>query len=119
MSYFLEQGGFDMTKRPPGIERPRDLAALAPGYARVHAEAVERLRKLTPEDLGRRVTFFDGSERPIGAILWEGVIFHNIHHRGQLSLLCRLAGGSSPGCYGPNREAMAAMRAAGAAEVAT
>ena len=34
---------------------------------------------------------------------------HGIHHRGQLSLMCRLAGG--PGLYGPNREKTAAMRA--------
>jgi hypothetical protein len=27
-------------------------------------------------------------------------------------LMCRLAGGEAPGMYGPNREEMAAMRAA-------
>jgi len=35
-----------------------------------------------------------------------------IHMRGQLSILCRLAGGAIPGLYGPNREEMAALRAA-------
>jgi len=34
-----------------------------------------------------------------------------IHHRGQLVMMCRLAGGTPPGIYGPNREEMAAMRA--------
>jgi uncharacterized damage-inducible protein DinB len=46
-----------------------------------------------------------------GEILW-GAVFHLVHHRGQLSLMCRLAGGVSPGMYGPNREEMAAMQAA-------
>jgi len=44
-------------------------------------------------------------------ILWGAVFAHGIHHRGQLSLMCRLAGGAAPGLYGPNREEMAAMRA--------
>ena len=39
------------------------------------------------------------------------IISHNIHHRGQLTLMCRLAGGQAPGLYGPNREETAAMRA--------
>jgi uncharacterized damage-inducible protein DinB len=39
------------------------------------------------------------------------IISHGIHHRGQLTLMCRLAGGQAPGLYGPNREEMAAMRA--------
>jgi uncharacterized damage-inducible protein DinB len=38
------------------------------------------------------------------------LILHSVHHRGQLSLMCRLAGGAAPGLYGPNREEMAAMR---------
>jgi uncharacterized damage-inducible protein DinB len=43
-------------------------------------------------------------------ILWGAILMHLIHHRGQLSLMCRLAGGTPPGIYGPNREEMAAMR---------
>ena len=113
MSFFVERRAFDMGgARPPGIERPRAIAELAPGFERVHAEAVARIQKLSPADLGTQVRFFDGSERAIGSILWEGIVFHRIHHRAQLSLLCRLAGGVSPGMYGPNREQMAAMRAA-------
>jgi uncharacterized damage-inducible protein DinB len=39
------------------------------------------------------------------------IILHSVHHRGQLALMCRLAGGHTPGLYGPNREETAAMRA--------
>jgi uncharacterized damage-inducible protein DinB len=45
-------------------------------------------------------------------ILWNGLLLHLVHHRGQLAMLCRLAGGVSPGMYGPNREEMAVRRAA-------
>jgi uncharacterized damage-inducible protein DinB len=48
---------------------------------------------------------------PIRAIMWDMIILHGVHHRGQLSLMCRLAGGEAPGLYGPNREETAAMRA--------
>ena len=116
MSVLVERRTFDMSTRPPGIERPRTIAELAPGFERVHAEAVARIQQLKPEDLGTKVRFFDGSERPIGSILWEGIVFHLIHHRAQLSLLCRLAGGTSPGMYGPNREETAAFRAAQGAQ---
>ena len=113
MSYGIEQGGFTISgAKPPNIERPRQVDALAPGYERVHREAVARIRKLKPEDLDRSVTFFNGASMPIRDILWGFIISHGIHHRGQLSLMCRLAGGQAPGLYGPNREETAAMRAA-------
>ena len=69
---------------------------------------VARIQKLTPEDLERELPFF-GTTVPIRAILWDYTISHNVHHRGQLSLMCRLAGGCAPGLYGPNREETAAM----------
>ena len=113
MSYGIEQGGFTMSgAKPPNIERPRQVDALVSRRERVHREAVARIRKLKPEDLDRSVTFFNGASMPIRDILWGFIISHGIHHRGQLSLMCRLAGGQAPGLYGPNREETAAMRAA-------
>jgi uncharacterized damage-inducible protein DinB len=111
MSYGVETGGFDMSSKPANIERPKSVEALAPGFERVHADAVARIRKLKPEDLDRTLPFFNGQQTSIRSILWDMIIAHGIHHRGQLSLMCRLAGGQCPGLYGPNREDMAAMRA--------
>jgi uncharacterized damage-inducible protein DinB len=108
----IEQGGFQLGLRPPGIERPRSIEVLAPGYQRVHAEAVERVGKLTPADLDRQLRHFTGNELSIRDLLWGAVLFHMIHHRGQLSILVRLAGAAVPSIYGPNREEMAALRAA-------
>ena len=111
MSYGIERGDFSMgMMKPPNIERPRTVDALAPGYERIHREAVERIRKLSVEDLDRAIPFFSGP-LPIRHILWDAIISHGVHHRGQLALMCRLAGGQTPGLYGPNREEMAAMRA--------
>lgn len=111
MSFGIENGRFAMEPKPPNIERPRTVEALAPGYDRIHREAVARIRKLTSDDLDRTVQFF-GGPMAIRDILWDMIIAHGIHHRGQLTLMCRLAGGQAPGLYGPNREETAAMRAA-------
>jgi len=108
----IEQGGFEPGARPPGMERPRSIEALAPGYERIHAEAVERIQRITSADLDRKLRYFTHREMPIRDLLWGAVLFHMIHHRGQLSILCRLAGGTVTELYGPNREGMAALRAA-------
>jgi uncharacterized damage-inducible protein DinB len=112
MSHGIEQGRFGMDAKPPNIERPRTVEGLAPGYERIHEEAVARIRNLRLEDLDRTITFFTGDPVPIRTILWDMIIAHGIHHRGQLTLMCRLAGGQAPGLYGPNREEMDAMRTA-------
>ena len=104
----VETGRFSPDMRPPGMERPRQIEALAPGYARVHREAVARILKVSPTDLERPIEYFTNVTLTGAEILW-GAIFHNVHHRGQLCLMCRLAGGVSPGIFGPNREEMAAL----------
>jgi uncharacterized damage-inducible protein DinB len=115
MSFGIESGRFAMDAKPPNIERPTTVEALAPGYERIHLDAVARIRNLTPDDLDREVEFFSG---PIAIrnILWDMIIYHGVHHRGQLALMCRLAGGQTPGLYGPNREETAAMRASAASQ---
>lgn len=106
----IENGDFDKMGKPPGIERPRTIAELAPGYERIHADAVARIQKLKPEDLYRNVRFWGGRDMKIGQVLWGAMLHHLIHHRGQLVLMCRLAGGNPPGLYGPTREDLAAMK---------
>ena len=103
MTYGIESG-FAPGMKPPGIERPRTIAELAPGYERIHGDAVARVKKLKPEDYERTIPFFDGQPMSIRDILWGATLHHGIHHRGQLVLLCRQAGGSPVGIYGPNRE---------------
>ena len=111
ISYGIDQRRFDMSgAKPPNIERPRAVGELASRYDQVHREAVARIRKLTPQDLDQTIQFF-GGPMTVRDIMWTFILAHGIHHRGQLTLMCRLAGGQCPGLYGPNREEMAAMRA--------
>src|ERR1700688_3334329 len=53
MSFGIENGGFSMQMKPPSVERPRTVEGLAPGYERVHQEAVARIKKSPPNDLDR------------------------------------------------------------------
>ena len=82
------------------------MELLAPAYKRILRDAVERVKKLTPDDLDRQLTFFSLGPLSIRDLLWNLVLLHNIHHRGQLVLMCRLAGGTPIGVFGPTREQM-------------
>jgi uncharacterized damage-inducible protein DinB len=105
-SVAIERGGFSRENRPPGIERPRTIGELAPAYERVHRDALARLRKLAIDDLDRSITFFNGQPIAIRNVLWDFMLLHAIHHRGQLTLLCREAGGRPAVMYGATRETM-------------
>lgn len=109
-SFGIEQGGFTMDARPPGLERPRTVAELAPGFERVHRESIARFRKLGAVDFDQAIPFFGARMLCVREILWSAMLMHTVHHRGQLTLMCRLAGGTPPGLYGPNREEMAKIR---------
>jgi uncharacterized damage-inducible protein DinB len=109
ISYGITKGAVTFQEAPPNLQRPREVRLLAPGYRRVHDEAVARLADLTAAQLDRELPFTD-RRMAVRVILWGTMLMHLIHHRGQLSLLCRLAGGTPPGIYGPNREEMAKLR---------
>ncbi|MEP6688405.1 MAG: DinB family protein [Gemmatimonadales bacterium] len=109
ISYGISKGAVTFQEAPPNLKRPREVKQLAPGYRQVHQEAVARLADLTETQLDREMQFAD-RKMTIRDMLWGAILMHLVHHRGQLSLMCRLAGGTPPGIYGPNREDMAAMR---------
>ena len=109
ISYGITKGAVTFQEAPPNLQRPREVRLLASGYRQVHDEAVARLADLTAAQLDRELPFAD-RRMAVRVILWGTMLMHLIHHRGQLSLLCRLAGGTPPGIYGPNREEMAKLR---------
>jgi len=72
---------------------------------------VVRVKGMKPGAIDESTEFF-GRKMRNGDILWNALLHHLIHHRGQLFMLARLAGGKPPGLYGPTREEEAAMRGA-------
>jgi uncharacterized damage-inducible protein DinB len=110
LSFGIEERRFRLEDEPPNLARPRQIELLAPGYRRVHEEALARLESLDDADLDESVTYFDGRTLKIRDVIEDALIRHLIHHRGQLTMLCRMAGGRPPGIFGPNREEMEEIR---------
>jgi uncharacterized damage-inducible protein DinB len=105
----VSKGAVTFQDMPPNMKRPGEVKQLAPGFRQVHQDAVSRLANLKEADLDREIPFAD-RRFTIRDILWGAMLAHLTHHRGQLSLMVRLAGGTPPPIYGPNREEMAKMR---------
>jgi uncharacterized damage-inducible protein DinB len=100
----IEQREFTFPVKPAHIERPRTIEALAPAFAVVHDDAVARIARLQAADLERDIRYADGELWSIRSLLWRKLLMHAIHHRGQLMLLCRLAGGVPPALFGRTRD---------------
>jgi uncharacterized damage-inducible protein DinB len=109
----IVQGEFRFDVKPPNISRPKTVQELAPAFRVVHDDAVARVAQLEATDLNREIPYADGTRWTIRNLLWHKLLFHAVHHRGQLTLLCRLAGAVPPGLFGRTREETAARQAAG------
>jgi uncharacterized damage-inducible protein DinB len=113
VTFAIERGTFAFDQKPPNIQRPRTIEALAAAFEVVHADAVARVARLSDADLDRSIENVDG--KTIRDLLWRKLLLHAVHHRGQLTLLCRLAGGVPPSLYGPSREDTAVRQPTAAA----
>jgi uncharacterized damage-inducible protein DinB len=98
----IAQREFEFPVRPANMTRPRTVAELAPGFQSVHRDAVERV--VAESDMSIEIAYADGTQRTIRELLWYRLLMHQLHHRGQLVLLTRLAGGVPPALFGPTRE---------------
>jgi uncharacterized damage-inducible protein DinB len=93
-----------------GTEQPASAARIAEAYEKAARSLGElAATKLKDEQLASEVPFF-GRQLPIARIL-QALISHQIHHRGQMTVLMRQAGLVPPGIYGPTREEAAAQAA--------
>jgi uncharacterized damage-inducible protein DinB len=104
VSLGVERGEFTFAGKPPNLDRPRRIEELAPAYRIVHDDAVARLALLDDSDLYEEIRYADGRQWRTRDLLWQRLLLHHIHHRGQLTLLCRLAGGVPPALFGRRRE---------------
>lgn len=88
ISYGIERGEFTMNAKPPNIERPRTVEALAPGYELVHREAAARIRKLRAPGLSS-----SDHERALTTVPSRDVTRRDLQHNGlrenRTSSVCR------------------------------
>ncbi len=76
-------------------------------YERMHSSVVSKLREASEADLSKTMNFLLGPGKfgdiPKIDFLWF-VFCDHIHHRGQLSVYLRMAGGKVPSIYGPSAD---------------
>jgi len=65
---------------------------------------VQSVRTVVNPDKLRHVGIPLSGHPAVEALIWDIMFLHLIHHRGQLSLMVRLAGGVVPELFGPTRE---------------
>jgi uncharacterized damage-inducible protein DinB len=111
VSLGIQRRSFALAGKPPHLDRPRRVEDLAPAYRIVHDDATARLAGLEEGDLGDEIRYADGRLHAIRDLLRHNLLLHHVHHRGQLSLMCRLAGGVPPALFGKRREDVPARRA--------
>lgn len=100
----LEVAGGDHHAPPPG-----SAAVIRAEYVTAAASLTEHVsRSWTDATLPVEDEMY-GERWPRGLTL-QALVFHQIHHRGAMTVLMRQAGLTVPGIYGPNREETQKMR---------
>ncbi|SFB46965.1 Uncharacterized damage-inducible protein DinB (forms a four-helix bundle) [Cohnella sp. OV330] len=94
-----------LTLPAPGDEHvvPASAAEIAAAYARTAGEVAEAVRGQWTDANLTEMNDMYGEQWPNGLTL-RVVIQHEVHHRGQMTVLMRQAGLQVPGLYGPSRE---------------
>jgi uncharacterized damage-inducible protein DinB len=115
VSLGIARRDFTFSDKPPHLERPRRVEELAPAYRIVHDDAAARLAPLEDSELDAEIRYADGRLWSIRDLLWQKLLLHHVHHRGQLTVLCRLAGGVPPPLFGRTRETTPARKPLAAA----
>jgi len=101
-----EQPVHDLRSTPPPPPVPKTMHEIAFAYEAAHREAAAKVDSLTAGEFGRNVTsILKGGEwtMPQPDAFW-GNLMDEVHHRGQLTLYLRFAGGKVPSIYGPSAD---------------
>jgi uncharacterized damage-inducible protein DinB len=101
--YMLSQVGFNFD--PAMAKKPEQLtaAAIKAMYDKTCAEVLAQAATKTPEDVAKVYHVFNVMDWSMGTMLTV-LLNHEIHHRGQLSVLMRQASLVVPSIYGPTKE---------------
>jgi len=95
----VAKGAFEMRTYTAA---PASLDEIVAGCESYYQQTCEVLSGLTAEQLQAKIPLPGGHGIPASALMWNGVLFHQIHHRGQLTIYIRMMGGKVPSVYGPS-----------------
>lgn len=96
------KGQIDFQNMP---QPPSSLPEIISAYERNHQEMIEKVRAMPDAEFNKTMKFMTGPKQTgdmrKADILWTSIM-DTIHHRGQLSVYLRMAGGKVPSIYGPS-----------------
>jgi uncharacterized damage-inducible protein DinB len=95
--------GLKLTAVAHDAPRPAGAAAIASAYKAAAAELAALVEANWTDDTLKIVDNAYGESWPRGFTL-AALVAHEIHHRGQMTVLMRQAGLKVPGVYGPAKE---------------
>jgi uncharacterized damage-inducible protein DinB len=82
--------------------KPNNLQTLISDFEKQASNVISKLQNLSETDMNKIVEFA-GVKMPSDEFMLM-MLFDQIHHRGQLSVYIRLAGGKVPSIYGPSAD---------------
>jgi len=94
----------DLRNVPPGPAPPATMEEIIAAYETAHRKALAKVSRYSEEEFSRDVScVMQGGEwkMPQPEAFW-GNLMDEVHHRGQLTVYLRLAGGKVPSIYGPS-----------------
>jgi uncharacterized damage-inducible protein DinB len=104
MGTVLEKTQHDLRNVPPDQPAPITMEEIVTAFSTAHETATRKLSSLTEDEFGRTVTSilaFGEWKAPQPEVLWSNLL-DQVHHRGQLTVYLRQAGGKVPSIYGPS-----------------
>ena len=98
------KGEIDFQNMPTPPDTHEGIVA---AYEKTHQEWVDKVKNMTEADYNSTMPFFVAPKQ-MGQlrradILWM-IVMDKVHHRGQLSVYMRMAGGRVPSIYGPTAD---------------
>ena len=81
---------------------PGDLMQISDDFEKASSDLLKAVEHASAEQLNKKVDFFGSEMRAIDIV--SLVLFDQVHHRGQMSVYIRMAGGKVPSIYGPSAD---------------
>jgi uncharacterized damage-inducible protein DinB len=106
LSEMMDRTGLKVAGPAHDSPVPATAAAILAAYEEASASVADEVGAWTDAALEVEDDVY-GERWPRGRTL-QALVAHQAHHRGQMTVLMRLAGRSVPGVYGPSREEWAA-----------
>ena len=99
-------GQNDLRNVPPSAPPPGTMQEIVAAYHEAHRDAVDKMTRISDDEFGKmvKVVLRGGEwEFPQPEAFWSNLM-DEIHHRGQLTIYLRQAGGRVPSIYGPSAD---------------